>query len=102
VFDTDGDGLGDGEEEFATGTDPTDPSDGGAAAEGQVTAEPASDGTTAQPTEAGLAPSCADYDDWLVAQNDYEAAGGTGASASTVESLDPDGDGIACESLMET
>ena len=101
VFDTDGDGLGDGEEEFATGTDPTNPSDGGATAEGQA-AGPGPEGTTAEPTGANLAPTCSDYDDWLVAQNDYEAAGGTEAPASTVERLDPDGDGIACESLMET
>jgi hypothetical protein len=45
--------------------------------------------------------SCADYADWYAAQNAYEAAGGTAASGAIVESLDPDRDGIACESMME-
>ncbi len=108
VFDTDGDGLGDGEEEFATGTDPTDPSDGNVAADAQFVADSESSGDPPVSTTPAVAEDngasaagCADYDDWLAAQNAYEAAGGTAADAATVESLDPDRDGIACESMME-
>ncbi|CAA9568198.1 MAG: hypothetical protein AVDCRST_MAG59-3238 [uncultured Thermomicrobiales bacterium] len=100
IFDTDGDGLGDGEEEFATGTDPTDPSDGNAVASEQAVAS--SEPTARTPSSTAPASAgCADYADWYAAQNAYEAAGGTAASGAIVESLDPDRDGIACESMME-
>ena len=39
---------------------------------------------------------CADFDSWAEAQAFYEESGGP---ASDPHSLDPDGDGIACESL---
>lgn len=46
--------------------------------------------------------SCAAYASWFDAQVAYEDAGGTGADPALVASLDPDGDGFACEELMLT
>lgn len=43
--------------------------------------------------------SCADYGTWYDAQVAYEGAGGT--SSSLAGSLDPDGNGTACESMQQ-
>ncbi len=127
VYDTDGDGLGDGEELFWTNTDPLVPD---AAASGQTVEseprrEPASSapssndaviegplestvleepsvvqGEAAPPagssSSEGSAPSCDNYGDWYSAQTAYESA------PTALSALDPDGDGIACESMMES
>jgi hypothetical protein len=87
AFDTDGDGLGDGEELFWTDTDPTVPN--------ATSAQTAGD-RPAPLVEADASASCADYADWLAAQTAFEAA------PSSLAALDPDGDGIACESMMES
>ncbi|MFM9106268.1 MAG: hypothetical protein ACKOWF_06175, partial [Chloroflexota bacterium] len=90
AFDTDGDGFGDGEELFWNGTDPLDPGTGGEpAAVGGMT----SGGADGDPG-AGFA-------DWYDAQNAYESAGALDAGEPRVSALDPDRDGIACESIME-
>lgn len=127
VYDTDGDGLGDGEELFWTDTDPLVPD---AAASGQsVEPEPrrepapstsgSDDAVIDGPLEstvleepsvvqsesappagstssAGSAASCGDYADWYAAQTAFES------SPASLAALDPDGDGIACESMMES
>ena len=68
--------------------------------------EPASDSTppvqeaSATPNlpydPAGPDRDCGDFEDWRNAQDFYEAAGGP---ADDRHRLDPDGDGVACESL---
>jgi hypothetical protein len=45
--------------------------------------------------------SCDAYASWYDAQNAYEAAGGADGDPSMVAALDPDGNGIACEAMME-
>jgi hypothetical protein len=45
---------------------------------------------------------CSAYGDWYEAQTNYEAAGGVDAADSLVEAVDPDRNGIACESMMES
>lgn len=127
VFDTDGDGLGDGEELFWTDTDPlvADAAASGQSVESASRPESASsrsgsddaviDGplestvleepsvvqsASAPPASStegsGSAPSCGDYADWYAAQTAFES------SPASLAALDPDGDGIACESMMES
>lgn len=78
------------------------------------TAAPVDDGTGV-PVDGSAAPvddtsssdasapawSCDAYASWYDAQNAYEAAGGVDGDPSMVAALDPDGNGIACEAMME-
>ena len=87
LFDTDGDGAGDGYELFWSHTDPLVPNvfDGGTTSDSQSAAD-----TVA---------TCGDYATRDDAQAAYEAAGGTSADPALVQSLDPDGNGVACDSM---
>jgi hypothetical protein len=123
VFDTDGDGRGDGAEVFGDHTDPlvadapaagapttspqaaeTTASEGDATVHGNgaASAAPGSVTTTDGVVLSGGGATCGSYTDWYSAQTSYEAAGGVNADPAMVTNLDPDGDGIACESMMET
>ncbi len=68
---------------------PTDGSADAAPAEGSAEAAPAEG-------EAPAAPTCADYPSWYDAQLALEST----ADAALASSLDPDGNGIACEDAM--
>ena len=65
-------------------------------------ADTAGDVTTADPAGASSPVAvCADFGTWYDAQVYYESVGGTAAGTELVTSLDPDGDGFACEELVE-
>lgn len=75
------------------------PTDGSAApAEGAAAAAPTEGSAEAAPTEgdAPPVPTCADYPSWYDAQVALEST----ADAALASSLDPDGNGIACEEAM--
>jgi Bacterial TSP3 repeat/Excalibur calcium-binding domain len=112
-FDTDGDGHGDGEELFWLHTDPLvadapdsqasgDQGTGDQGTGGETSGDQGSGGQQgdAQSSEQPVA-TCSDFASWYDAQNAYEAAGRTNADPALVQSLDPDGNGIACEGMME-
>jgi hypothetical protein len=65
--------------------------------EGEATAAPVEGEAAAAPAagEAPPVPTCADYPSWYDAQIALEAA----ADAALAASLDPDGNGIACEDV---
>src|SRR4029453_2179200 len=115
LWDSDGDGVGDGDE-ISRGTDPlfadngsTTLADENAAAlipaapvSGVTAVEPAPEGPTGVVQGEGNAgpgrmTGCSAYADGLPAQSAYEAAGRTAADPALVNAVDPDWDGIACE-----
>lgn len=69
-----------------------------APADGSSEAAPADGSAEAAPAEgeAPPVPSCADYPSWYDAQLALESTG----DAALISSLDPDGNGIACEETM--
>jgi uncharacterized protein YkwD len=91
--------------DVANGTTSVENSDGTATTYGDTpgpTAPPADTAGAPPPAPASPASTCGDFPSWYDAQVAYEAAGGLGADAALVASVDPDYDGIACEEMMVT
>jgi hypothetical protein len=60
---------------------------------------PVDDGTSEQASAPAW--SCADYTSWDEAQSAYEAGGGVDGDPSMVAALDPDGNGVACDTVAQ-
>ncbi len=69
--------------------------DGSGVDDGSADAPVADDGSAAQEPQY----TCADFIGWYDAQSTYEARGGTGQDWVTVDAVDPDWNGVACEDL---
>ena len=65
-----------------------------------LTVAPAGRAPEAAPDTTTTVAGCSSYLSWYDAQVAYEAAGMTDADPATVQALDPDYDGIACEEGM--